>query len=147
MIEQLIKDLIAALDRNTEALNRGTTVVSVTMDSPEPEQPAPAAEIDETLVPTKVPTPKPKKTPKDDTPAVPARQEPGQPAADAHVDVDEVIGQINTIVKKAILASDDQDAVKAKWTGIREKFGVERIAELRSEPAKLLAALKAAQSL
>ena len=84
----------------------------------------------------------------DDTPNVPAAHvEPGQPAAAEHVDVDEVLAQINKIVKGKLM-SGDTAIMKNKWEQIRKgKYGVERMSDLRNDPAKLLAALEDAKAL
>jgi hypothetical protein len=71
---------------------------------------------------------------------------PGQPPAGEHVDVDETIAQITKIVKTKMMEGDS-NAVKEKWSGIRAKFGIERVTELRDEPAKLLACLAQAKAL
>lgn len=111
------------------------------MPDPEPET---TEEVTD-LTPTKVAAPKPV----DDTPNVPASAppSPGQPVAGEHVDTDEVIAQINSIVKGKLMAGDTA-LKKAQWEKIRkDKYGVDRISELKSQPAKLLAALADAKAL
>jgi hypothetical protein len=162
MIETLIQELTKAIRENTEALKAKETPVAApapkkaTKVEPEPTpavepeqaEPTPAAEPEQPAdigKPTKVSAPKRK--PIDDTPSVPAVAVlPGQPPAGEHVDVDETIAQITKIVKTKMMEGDS-NAVKEKWSGIRAKFGIERVTELRDEPAKLLACLAQAKAL
>lgn len=173
MIEELMTQLISALQENTAAL-KGTLAIPVTekpeapsepekrkraaklavVEPPVEEPPAPAAEddddddtptlvVDGTLSPTKVEAPKAAK----DTPHVPAPSIPGQPQANEHVDVDEVISSINALVKAALQSAEDVAAVKKQWETIRKGYGVDRISDLRTNPAALLAALAQAKKL
>jgi len=161
MIETLIQELTKAIRENTEAI-KATMPTPVATPAPkkaakvepepeqaepeqaEPEQPEPEQPADSGK-PTKVAAPKRK--PIDDTPSVPAVAVlPGQPPAGEHVDVDETIAQITKIVKTKMMEGDS-NAVKEKWSGIRAKFGIERVTELRDEPAKLLACLAQAKAL
>lgn len=174
MIEDLITQLISALQENTAAVNACTVKAQAATAegniNPEPERkkraaklavveptpeptPAPVEDDDDTptlvvdgtvdLVPTKVAAPKAAK----DTPNVPAPSVPGQPAASEHVDVDEVISNINTLVKAALQKADDVAAVKKQWETIRKGYGVERISDLRNDPASLLKAMAQAKKL
>ena len=59
----------------------------------------------------------------------------------------EQLAEITAIVRQKITESADPEKVKTAWTGVREKLGVERISDLKSEPAKLLQALAAAKKL
>ena len=160
-----IEELITALNANTAAL-RDVLAASGTAPAPVAAAPEPAPEpapkrtrkatapvevvvadeetpeIPETTTPTKVST----APAKDDTPNVPAPVAPGQPEAGEHVDVDEVIAKINSTLKARML-SGDPDAVKQGFVTLRKKYGVERINELRNEPAKLLAVLAATEKL
>lgn len=157
MIEDLLKEHIAALNANTEALKANTAARTCGV----PTEPAPATkkakaaplavvapeEPAEEETPT--PTPTPAKTAKPaDTPHVPAAAAPapGQPDAGEHVDPDEIIGLIQSTVKAKMLAGDP-DAVKAAWTAVQKGFGIARVAELRNDPAKLLEALAKAKAL
>jgi hypothetical protein len=85
----------------------------------------------------------------DDTPHVAAKTPPmaGQPVAGEHVDVDEVISDINSIVKSKLLKADDLEASKKKWAGIRGAYKVERVSDLRNNPAALLDLLEKAKNL
>ena len=148
----------AALKENTAALlafvaASGTPVKSakatLTVVEPEPQtEPAPEPQT-EIALPAKIEKKTtPKKVAVADTPSVPSRDnEPGGPVAGDHVDVDEVLAEITAIVRQKITESADPDKVKTAWTGVREKLGVERISDLKSEPAKLLQALAAAKKL
>jgi len=166
--------LTAALEENTAALRVGQpTVKPLLKDKPkasrkttvvetEPTEPpatettkSPATEpeptdIPETTIPTKVSVqPVTPTTPSNDTPNVPSRipVEDGQPLAAEHVDVDEVISNINSIVKAKLIASEDVDAMKRKWEVIRKGYGVDRISDLKGNPAALLDALNKAKAL
>lgn len=162
MIEKQITELTEALIETTAAL-----IAHMEAFKSAPEQAAkpaakaaapkkaklevvePEAAEDETAA---TPTPTAKGEPKiavDDTPHVPATApaQAGQPDAGEYVDVDEVIAQINSAVKGKLLKASDPEAVKDKWATIRKGYGVERIADLKSQPAKLLLALKQAESL
>lgn len=176
MIEDLMTELISALRENTAAVKAATTPIEASVSlgniNPEPEKrkraaaklavvepPAgePTAETEDdddtpTLVvdgtvsevtPTKVDAPKAAK----DTPHVPAPSVPGQPQANEHVDVDEVISSINTLVKAALQSAEDVAAVKKQWETIRKGYGVDRISDLLNDPASLLAALAQAKKL
>lgn len=88
----------------------------------------------------------PAKSTKGDTPHVPAPTTPGQPAAGEFVDVDEVIAEIQKTVT-AKLMEGDTTALKEKWASIRKGYGVDRISELRGQPAKLVEALAKAKAL
>ena len=167
MIEETLKLLTEALNANTEAIKQSmggapTTVAAPAKKAPakklevipdpepepeeveEAEEPA-AEEVEENLTPTKVAV----KTKSNDTPNVPARTQPdaGQPEAGEHVDVDEVIAQINATVKGKLLKAADPEPLKVKWAGIRKAYGVDRIADLRGNPAALLKALAQAKAL
>ena len=113
-----------------------------TPEEPESTPEEPAAEDDEDLTPTKVST-SPAVT---DTPHVPAPTVPGQPEAGEHVDVDEVIAKIQDTVKRKMMLGDPAE-IKTRWEKIRKGYGVERMAELRNQPAKLIEALKRAEAL
>ena len=170
MIESLITELIAALNKNTAAIlasqadtpldtkapiepaKRGPrgktspTVPQETIVDPEPPTGQPAAE-EESMTPTRVEvapvvTDTPHVASKTPTPA-------GQPPAGEHVDVDAVISDINSIVKSRLLKADESevDGLKTKWAGIRKAYGVDRIADLRNNPAALLDALAKAKAL
>jgi len=172
MIEETLKQLTEALNENTAAIKLHTAALGgspvteavkpapkkptakppVVLPDPEPEP----EEIEETveeetpeeepdLTPTKVAV----KTKSNDTPNVPARTQPdaGQPSAGEHVDVDEVIAQINATVKGKLLKAADPEPLKVKWAGIRKAYGVDRIADLRGNPAALLKALAQAKAL
>ena len=106
--------------------------------TPEPEPPAPE---DETPTPTPAPIAAAK-----DTPHVPAPVAPGQPEAGEYVDVDEVISEIQKVVKDKMMTGDTEQ-VKTDWATYRKGLGVDRVAELRNEPAKLIAALAKAKAL
>ena len=144
MIEDLIKAHITALTANTEAVNANTAALegkACLTGSPKATTVAEAA----TPTPTKTKATKP---PVDDTPSVPAAAAPapGQPVAAEHVDVDETIAQIQTVVKKKMMEGVAAD-VKAAWTEVLKGYGVPRIAELRNDPAKLVEALGKANAL
>jgi hypothetical protein len=145
----------AALKENTAAFlafvaASGTPAkvskAALTVVEPEPpSDPEPQTEI---ALPTKIEKKPAKKTAVADTPSIPSRDnEPGGPVAGEHVDVDEVLAEITAIVRQKITESADPEKVKTAWTGVREKLGVERISDLKSEPAKLLQALAAAKKL
>lgn len=154
MIEDLLKEHIAALNANTEALKADTAARTCGV----PTEPAPAtkrakaapvAVAPEAEEETPTPTPTPAKTAKPaDTPHVPAAAAPapGQPDAGEHVDPDEIISSIQATVKAKML-SGDPDAVKTAWTAVQKGFGIARVAELRNDPAKLLEALAKAKAL
>jgi hypothetical protein len=153
-LETEIAALTAALKENTAALNATLVAAGKTTAAP-----APAAATQEIEIPEKIEKKgpgRPKATPAaapaaDDTPSVPSNDnDSGGPTAAEHVDVDETIAEIGEIVKKKIQAAAalGEDAeVKDAWTKVREGFGVARIGDLRSDPAKLLAALDAAKKL
>ena len=166
MIEETLKLLTEALNENTAAIKQHIAALGtaekpapkkpaakppVVLPDPEPEPEAPTAEepaaeeVEETLVPTKVAV----KTKASDTPNVPAMRQPdaGQPEAGEHVDVDEVIAQINSTVKSKLLKAADPEPLKTKWATIRKAYGVDRIADLRGNPAALLKALAQAKAL
>jgi hypothetical protein len=116
---------------------------------PEPEVAASVAapeEISEETAPTKVAAPAPVV---DDTPGVAPRvPDPEYPDAVEHVDVDEVYSEITKIVKAKIGGAGGNAAViKQKWFDSIASFGVEKAADLKSQPAKLQAALKLAKAL
>jgi hypothetical protein len=116
-------------------------------ETPEPEPQEEETPV-EVLTPTKVSAP----TRQDDTPNVPSkgRNPDGSALAAEHVDVDEVISEINATVKGKFLKAGDQDAVEAmktKWATIRKGYGVDRIADLRGNPSALLKALAQAKAL
>ena len=146
----------AALKENTAALlafviasGTAARACGLTTVEPEPQteaEPEPQTEI---ALPAKIEKKTtPKKAAVADTPSVPSRDnEPGGPVAGDHVDVDEVLAEITAIVRQKITESADPEKVKTAWTGVREKLGVERISDLKSEPAKLLQALAAAKKL
>lgn len=152
---QVLKALLAALEANTEALNSGSAEPAPkkqkTPKKAEPAAPAatePAASETPTEedpgTPTKVEV---AKTAPDDTPNVPAKTvDPGQPEAGEHVDVDEVISEINTLVKTALMNAADTDAKKKEWASIRQSYNVERVAELRGNPRALLEVLAKAKA-
>lgn len=151
MIESLLQKLIVALEENTAAhLGKAEPVApakktKAALPDPTPE-PEPKEEVTD-LTPTKVAAPA--KKPTDDTPNVPASAppSPGQPVAAEHVDVDEVLAQINSIVKAKCM-SGDTAKMKAEWEKIRRgKYGVDRMSDLKGEPAKLIAALADAKAL
>lgn len=159
MIEDLLKEHIAALNANTEALKANTAARAG--GAPAESAPAPATKKakaapavvapEETAAEeeTPTPTPTPAKTAKlADTPHVPAAAAPapGQPDAGEHVDPDEIISSIQATVKAKML-SGDPDTVKAAWTAVQKGFGIARVAELRNDPAKLLEALAKAKAL
>ena len=161
-----LQELIDAITENTKALRdvlaaSGTAAPEVEAPkkapkkaklevvTPEPEPVITESEMesfpttDEELTPTPTPAPAAKA---DDTPHVPAPTTPGQPEAGEYVDVDEVISKIQKTVKDKMM-SGDTESVKKTWETIRKGYGIDRIAELRNEPAKLLEALAKAQSL
>ncbi len=159
MIEDLLKELIATQKEQTAALKENTAALLGKSEPAAPAKkskptpaPAPIAALPDPepeevtdLTPTKVAVTKSV----DDTPNVPASAppSPGQPVAAEHVDVDEVLAQINSIVKGKLVAGDTA-LKKAQWEKIRkDKYGVDRISELKSQPAKLLAALADAKAL
>ena len=164
-IDQRLEDLITAINENTAALRdvlasgtAPTNVVPIAAEklAEKPAKPAkaskptpataPVAEVapdEEEETPTPTPTPAAKAT---DTPHVPAPSAPGQPAAGEYVDVDEVISKIQATVK-AKLMKGDTEQLKKDWETIRKSYGVDRITELRNDPAKLLDALKKAEAL
>ena len=117
---------------------------------PAPEVAAPAPEpapeeISEETAPTKVAAPAPVV---DDTPGVAPRvPDPEYPDAVEHVDVDEVYSEITKIVKDKISKASDVAAMKQKWFDSIAKLGVEKAADLKSQPAKLQTALKLAKAL
>jgi hypothetical protein len=144
----------AALKENTAALlafviASGTAARACGLTTVEPEPQTEAEPQTEIALPTKIEKKAPtKKTAVADTPSIPSRDnEPGGPVAGEHVDVDEVLAEITAIVRQKITESADPEKVKTAWTGVREKLGVERISDLKSEPAKLLQALAAAKKL
>jgi len=145
MIEDLIKAHTAALIANTEALNANTAALQ--MNSCAAVTAAPKSEAATPVTPTPTKT-KATKPPVDDTPSVPAAAAPapGQPVAAEHVDVDETIATIQTVVKKKMMEGVAAD-VKAAWTEVLKGYGVPRIAELRNDPAKLVEALGKANAL
>lgn len=156
MIETLITELIAALKENTEAHKasqpkaaKPAKVALAVVSEPEPEiESAPetesAPEPEPAKPATKVAAPKKKAN---DTPNVPAPAVlPGQPEAGEHVDVDEVIASIQKIVKTKMMEGDVGN-IKEKWTAVRSEYGIERVTELRDEPAKLLEVLAKAKAL
>jgi hypothetical protein len=156
MIEDIIAKHTEALNTNTEAIKAHTAALlglPVKEESAKPApkgkvKPAPApepeTEPEADMTPTKVEV----KTKLDDTPNVPSKTAPapGQPEAAEHVDVDETIAQVQSIVKRK-LDEGDAAAVKVAWQGVLKKFGVPRVAELRNDPARLLQALAAAKAL
>jgi hypothetical protein len=150
MIETLITELIAALKENTEAHKASQSkaakpakVALAVVSEPEPEIES-APEPEPAKPATKVAAPKKKA---DDTPNVPAPAVlPGQPEAGEHVDVDEVIASIQKIVKTKMMEGDVGN-IKEKWTAVRSEYGIERVTELRDEPAKLLEVLAKAKAL
>lgn len=177
MIETLITELTAALKENTAALrdvlaasSADVKVVHTITPAPAPEpakkgkaakaapapveQAAPAPAPEETPAEATTPEPEPDLTPtkvptapaKDDTPHVPAPVAPGQPEAGEHVDVDEVLAQITSTLKKKMVDGDAK-AVQDAFVVIRKGYNVERINELRSQPAKLLEVLRKTQAL
>jgi len=152
-----IDELITALNENTAALRAVLAASSATAaeppakgkgkakPAPEPEPdptPEPEPEPEESLTPTKVTT----APAKDDTPHVAAPVAPGQPEAGEHVDVDEVLAQIQSTLKKKMLEGDAK-VVQDAFVTIRKSYGVERINELKGEPSKLIAILKKTQAL
>ena len=156
MIETLITELIEALKENTAAHQGKPEAPAPAKKTKAAPAPAPIAALPDPetteevtdLTPTKVAVAKPV----DDTPNVPASAppSPGQPVAAEHVDVDEVLAQITSTIKNKLMSVDasEQPAYKAKWEKIRKgKYGVERMSDLKNEPAKLLAALADAKAL
>jgi hypothetical protein len=144
----------AALKENTAALlafviASGTAARACGLTTVEPQTEAEPEPQKEIALPAKIEKKTtPKKAAVADTPSVPSRDnEPGGPVAGDHVDVDEVLAEITAIVRQKITESADPEKVKTAWTGVREKLGVERISDLKSEPAKLLQALAAAKKL
>lgn len=177
MIEETLKQLTEALIENTAAIKQHIAVLGATptpapaaepakpaakksaakkpevMPDPEPEEieepaseettePEPEPEV---ITPTKVAAPKRQ----DDTPNVPStgRNPDGSALAAEHVDVDEVIAEINATVKGKLMKAADPEVLKDKWSSIRKGYGVDRIADLKGNPAQLLAALKQAKAL
>ncbi len=158
MIEDKIDALTEAIKENTEELrkfNAGQasapktkTAKSKTAKTKQ-AKPAPAADPEPAAEPEPevTPTPTPVAAPAaDDTPNVPGVQEPGQPEAGEHIDVDEVVGEINGLVKAALVSADDVGAKKKEWAAIRSAYGVERVAELKSNPAALMEVLAKAKA-
>jgi len=169
MIEQLIQELTEALRENTAAIKQSqsqTVVVEAAKPAaakkapakkpevlPDPEPETEETQEDETIdpaedftvTPTKVSAP----ARQDDTPNVPSkgRNPDGSALAAEHVDVDEVIAEINATVKGKLLKAADPEPLKEKWATIRKGYGVDRIADLRGNPAQLLAALIQAKAL
>lgn len=159
MIEDLLKEHIAALNANTEALKANTAARTCGVPAEPVAAPAPATKkakaaplavvAPEEPTAEETPTPTPAKTAKPaDTPHVPAAAAPapGQPDAGEHVDPDEIISSIQATVKAKML-SGDPDTVKAAWTAVQKGFGIARVAELRNDPARLLEALAKAKAL
>ena len=153
MIETLLQELTQALKENTAAINsllaagdtkpapKKAKAVAVAVEQEPVTDTAPVTDT----TPTKVAVTKTV----DDTPSVPSvvPPQPGQPIAADHVDVDEVLSQINTIVKGKLM-SGDTASMKTKWEQIRKgKYGVDRMSDLKNDPAKLLAALADAKAL
>ena len=164
MIETLLQELTQALKDNTAAINTMLAAGETKPEKPVAKK-AKAAKPEPTPEPTPEPEPEPEPeqpevintTPTkvavtkavDDTPSVPAKTPPeqGQPIAAEHVDVDEVLAQINTIVKGKLM-SGDTAAMRNKWEQIRKgKYGVDRMSDLKNDPAKLIAALADAKAL
>jgi hypothetical protein len=175
MIEETLKQLTEALIENTAAIKQHIAVLGATptptsaaepvkpaakkpaakkpevMPDPEPEgieEPAPEETTEpepEVITPTKVAAPKRQ----DDTPNVPStgRNPDGSALAAEHVDVDEVIAEINATVKGKLMKAADPEVLKDKWSSIRKGYGVDRIADLKGNPSQLLAALKQAKAL
>jgi hypothetical protein len=168
MIEETLKQLTEALIENTAAIKQSqsqTVVVEAAkptakktpakkpevLPDPEPETEEtqedgtidPAEDF--TVTPTKVSSP----ARQDDTPNVPStgRNPDGSALAAEHVDVDEVIAEINATVKGKLMKAADPEVLKDKWSSIRKGYGVDRIADLKGNPAQLLAALKQAKAL
>jgi outer membrane biosynthesis protein TonB len=160
MIETLLQELTQALKDNTAAINS-----MLAAGETKPEKPAAAPKKAKAVVTEPEPEPEPEPQPEpvtnttptkvavikiaDDTPSVPSTTplQPGQPIAGDHVDVDEVLAQINTIVKGKLM-SGDTASMKTKWEQIRKgKYGVDRMSDLKNDPAKLLAALADAKAL
>lgn len=145
MIEKLIQENTEAIKALTAAFLAQTSkpTLTVVTDEQEPEAPAPEPTTD-LGTPTKVAAPKRKAA---TTPSVPAvQQDSNLPPADEHVDVDETIAQINALVKSKMMSGNTAD-VKAQWASIRGAYGVERVSDLRDEPAKLLQLLAKAKAL
>lgn len=174
MIEQLIQELTEALNENTAAIKQHIAALGAapaTVAAPAPAKKAPTKKLEvvadpepepepeeaEETVEEETPEPEPDLTPtkvavktkSNDTPNVPSKGHTpdGQPTAGEHVDVDEVIAQINATVKGKLLKAADPEPLKVKWAGIRKAYGVDRIADLRGNPAALLKALAQAKAL
>jgi hypothetical protein len=155
MIEDIIAKHTEALNANTEAIKAHTAALLGTPVKEESAKPAPKGKVKPTVVPEPeepeadmTPTKVEVKKKLDDTPNVPSKTAPapGQPDAAEHVDVDETIAQVQSIVKRK-LDEGDAAAVKVAWQAVLKKFGVPRVAELRNDPARLLQALAAAKAL
>jgi hypothetical protein len=169
-LETELAELTKAVKANTEALlavlaASGNTSTPAPAAAPAKKQtkaaPAPAApvepepvatpapvaeEITEETAPTKVAAPAPVA---DDTPGVaPTLPDSDYPDAIEHVDVDEVYSEITKIVKAKIgSAGENAGVIKQKWFDSIASFGVEKAADLKTQPAKLQAALKLAKAL
>jgi len=150
---------VLAASGNTNALEPAAAPAAAPAPAPAKKQakatpapapvatPAPAAEeITEETAPTKVAAPAPVA---DDTPGVaPTLPDSDYPDAIEHVDVDEVYSEITKIVKAKIgSAGDNAGVIKQKWFDSIASFGVEKAADLKTQPAKLQAALKLAKAL
>jgi hypothetical protein len=138
MIENTLNELIQALRENTAAMQARSTAAPITVATDDATE-----AISEDTRPTPVAT----KKPKAGTPSIPAKVViPNQPEAADHVDVDEVIAEIQSVVKKAMVTGDPE-AVKVAWTAVLKGYGIPRIAELRNDPARLVEALGKAKTL
>lgn len=139
MIENTLNELIQALRENTAALQARTNTAAPNTVATAP--------TDEVISEDTKPTPVATKKGKADTPSVPAKvKTPTQPEAVDHVDVDEVIAEIQGVVKAKMLKGDSEE-VKAAWTAVLKGYGIPRIAELRNDPARLVEALGKAKAL
>lgn len=155
-IESHLTALTDAIKENTAVLKQVLAAGNATTGTPAPvETPVPVKKTKATPAPVPTPEPEPeiavvptKVAPAAaapaDTPHVAARQEPGHPDAGEHIDVDEVLAQINEIVKSKIAGND---AKKQEWVNVRTAMGVERISDLKPFPDRLMQALAAAKKL
>ena len=137
MIENTLNELIQALRENTAALQARSN--SAPHESPED---APEVISEDTR-----PTPVATKKVKAGTPSIPAKVvTPNQPEAADHVDVDEVIAEIQSVVKRKMVEGKPEE-VKTAWTTVLKGYGIPRIAELRNDPVRLVEALGKAKEL
>lgn len=167
-LENEIAELRAAIKENNDLLRQviaasGSPATNVIPIAAEPaaapakpakkaakQAPAPAAaeepEPEAGTETTKVEVPAAPVT--DDTPAVaPRRADSDYPDSQEHVDVDEVYAKMQAIVKNKIVAAADPEEVKRKWISVVQGYGVDKAADLRGNPAKLLECLKKAEAL